>query len=37
MCTLLGQFSLDCGAAPTFIDVLPAGGVAMVIVFLVRP
>ena len=37
MCTLLGQFSLDCGAAPTLTCVLLAGGIAVLIVFLVRP
>jgi Flp pilus assembly pilin Flp len=37
MCTLLGRFFIDCGAAPTFEYMILAAGIAVTIVFLVRP
>ncbi len=37
MCTLLDRLFLSCGTSPTFDYALIAGGVAVLIVFLVRP
>jgi hypothetical protein len=37
MCPLLDRLFLDCSTTPTFEYMLIAGGVALLIVFLVRP
>jgi Flp pilus assembly pilin Flp len=37
MCTLLDNLLMHCGATPVSEYTLIAGGVAMVIVFLIRP
>lgn len=37
MCSLLDQIFLQCGTTPTFTYTLVAGGVAVLIVYLVRP
>ena len=37
MCTLLNNLLMHCGSTPIFEYMLIAGGVALLIVFLVRP
>jgi hypothetical protein len=37
MCTLLDNLLMNCGSTPVFDYTLIAGGVAALIVFLVRP
>lgn len=37
MCSLLDNLMLNCGTTPTLDFMLIAGGVALLIVFLVRP
>ncbi len=37
MCSIFDNLFLQCGTSPTFTYTLIAGGVAVLIVFLVRP